>query len=165
MPYTASFRTKIVQKLMQPNGPSQLSVSRDTGVPQTTLSRWMKQARTIAPMSPKNSSRRKKRTADEKLRVLLEASRLPDEELGAFLRREGLHEAQLKEWREAARAGLASLSGDRRSPETQRVKQLESELLRKDKALAELSALMILRKKVQALWGDEDDDTGRNSAK
>lgn len=150
---------------MQPNGPTQLAVSRDTGVPQTTLSRWMQRARTIAPMSPKNPSRRKKRTADEKLRVLLEASRLPDEELGAFLRREGLHEAQLKEWREAARAGLASLTGDRRSPEAQRVKQLESELLRKDKALAEVSALMILRKKVQALWGDEDDDTGRNSAK
>jgi len=34
-----------------------------------------------------------------------------------------------------------------------------------DKALAEVSALLILRKKVQALWGDEDDDTGRSSAK
>ena len=165
MAYSTAFRAKIVQKLMQPNGPTQGAVSRDTGIPQTTLSRWMAGARTIAPMSSKSPSKRRKWTAEEKLRVVLEASRQSDDDLGAFLRREGVHEAHLQEWRAAAKAGLAALSGDRRSPELQRVKQLEAELLRKDRALAEISALLVLRKKVQALWGDVDDDTAGSSAK
>jgi hypothetical protein len=45
------------------------------------------------------------------------------------------------------------------------VKQLEGELRRKEKALAEVAALLVLRKKVQALWGDVDDDTTESSAK
>lgn len=165
MAYSAAFKAKIVQKLLLPNGPTQGAVSRETGIPQTTLSRWLQRARTIAPMPAKHPSKRRKWTADEKLRVVLEASRLPDDELGAFLRREGLHETQLREWRDAAKAGLASLSGDRQSPELQRVRQLEYELRRKEKALAETAALLVLRKKAQALWGDEDDDTPGSSAK
>lgn len=164
MPYSATFRAKLVQKLMQPDGPSQGAVSRASGVPQTTLSRWLQEARTIGPMS-KKSSRRTRRTADEKLRLVLEASRLPEAELGAFLRREGLTETLLQQWREAARAGLASTTGDRKSPELQRIKQLEGELLRKEKALAEVSAILVLRKKAEALWGDVDADTDGNSAK
>ena len=54
---------------------------------------------------------RRQWTAEEKLRVVLEAAQLSEDELGAFLRREGVHEAQLKEWRaavtEAAKAALS----------------------------------------------------------
>jgi len=39
-----------------------------------------------------------------------------------------------------------------------RIQQLEKELQRKEKALAEAAALLILRKKVQAIWGDKEDD-------
>lgn len=165
MPYSAAFRAKIVQKLMQPNGPTQCAVSRETGVPQPTLSQWLRRARTLAPMTSRDTPKRRKWTAEEKLRVVIEASRLPDAELGGYLRREGVQEAQLREWREAAKAGLTSLGADRRSPEAHRVKQLEGELRRKEKALAEVSALLVLRKKVQALWGDVDDDTDGSSAK
>ena len=163
--YSIAMRTRIVHKLMQPNAPSQTSVARETGVSQMTLSRWLQAARTIAPMTARNPTKRRKWTAEEKLRVVVEAGRLQDDELGGFLRREGVQEAQLREWRDAARAGLASLSGDRKSPEVQRVKQLEKELDRKEKALAEVAALLVLRKKVQALWGDVDDDTTESSAK
>ena len=46
-----------------------------------------------------------------------------------------------------------------------RIKELERELRRKDKALAETAALLVLKKKVQAIWGDEDDDTEPKSGK
>jgi hypothetical protein len=39
-----------------------------------------------------------------------------------------------------------------------RIQQLEKELQRKEKALAEAAALLILRKKAQAIWGDREDD-------
>jgi len=98
--------------------------------------------------------------------VVLEAAGVPEAELGAFLRRKGVHEAQLAEWRkqvtEGAVAALRGPSGrDRKAVhvEAKRVRELERELARKDKALAEAAALLVLKKKAQAIWGDEDDDT------
>ncbi len=91
---------------------------------------------------------KKKWTAAEKLRVVIEAATL-DDSLGELLRREGLHEAQLRQWRAGAEAGLteASRKKGRRSPEAMRVRDLERELRRKDHALAEASALLVLKKK------------------
>ena len=101
-------------------------------------------------------------TAEEKLTVVIEAASLPDEELGAFLRERGLHQANLKQWRREMIEGLAepkARSSSKPSAETRRIRELERELTRKEKALAEAAALLILKKKAQALWGDEDDTT------
>jgi hypothetical protein len=105
-------------------------------------------------------------TAEEKYQVVLEAAGVPPAELGAFLRRKGLHEAQLQAWRDlvaqAARAALGAGSKGRRaqaSKEAQRIRELEKDLQRKEKALAEMTALLALKKKLDLLWGDADDDT------
>jgi putative transposase len=106
----------------------------------------------------------KERSAEDKMRLVLEASQLSEDELGAFLRREGLHEAELDQWRDAMMSGLKPAASKRaRSNEARRVRELEKELRRKDKALAEAAALLVLQKKVQALWGDEDDDTKKEN--
>jgi transposase-like protein len=113
--------------------------------------------------SPKQSQngRPRKWTATEKLRVVIESAALSEQELGEFLRREGLHGADLKRWREAAVAALGGSSQERseRAAGARRMKALERELVRKEKALAEAAALLVLKKKVQAIWGDEDDST------
>ena len=114
--------------------------------------------------TPKPDLPRRERSAEDKLRLVLEASRLSDAEMGEFLRREGLHEAEVHEWRDAMIAGLKPASTKTgNSREERRVRELEKELRRKDKALAEAAALLILQKKVRALWGDEDDDTKKES--
>ena len=79
---------------------------------------------------------------------------------GAYLRRAGLHEAQLAEWRAAALSGLSE--GGKaapRVPESRRIRTLEQELRRKEKALAETAALLVLRGKMEAFWGVEGDGT------
>ena len=38
------------------------------------------------------------------------------------------------------------------------IKQLKQEIKRKDKALAEAAAILILRKKLNALWGEDEDE-------
>ena len=105
-------------------------------------------------------------TAKEKLSIVLEAASISDEELGAFLRSKGLHEAQLKEWHalatqaaQEALAGPKKKSGKKASSETKKIKQLERELRRMEKALAEMAALITLQKKMKEIWGDGDDDT------
>jgi transposase-like protein len=106
-------------------------------------------------------------SAEAKLQVVLEAAALSDDELGEFLRRKGLHDAQLEQWREQLERAAPEVFGSRRrakvSPEVKRIRELEKELLRKDKALAEAAALIVLKKKALAIWGDEDDDTDPRS--
>ena len=102
-------------------------------------------------------------TAEEKLQVVVEAAAEPETELGAFLRRQGLHEAQLQQWRQQVLAALeqrTTRTSKKSTPEARQLRELERELARKDKALAEAAALLILKKKAQAIWGDEDDTTG-----
>lgn len=96
-------------------------------------------------------------TAQERLQVVLEASKLSEADLGSFLRSKGLHEASLTEWRGAMLEALRNPA--KVSPEARRVRELERELDRKEKALAEAAALLVLKKKVQTIWGDEGDST------
>jgi len=102
-------------------------------------------------------------SAAAKLQAVLESAELSDDKLGEFLRRKGLHEAQLAQWRELLTKAAPDVF-DRRgrkkpSLEKKRIRELEKELGRKDKALAETAALLVLKKKALAIWGDEDDNT------
>ena len=166
----------MVERLSGPHAPSATSLAGETGVSQATLSRWLKGAATVAPKmarrdkqkppSTSSSKRPQDWPAEQKLALVLEAAAVPEAELGALLRSKGVHEAQLAEWREAATAGLRGPSKhDRKaaSVEARRVRDLERELARKEKALAEAAALLVLKKKAQAIWGDADDDTDPGS--
>ena len=185
--YPTEFRETVVRRLTGPSPATVTEVSEETGVHQTTLSRWVREAggrRSLATMA-KNKTKNRIRTRstgteavaarrpqdwtlEEKLQVLIETASLSDEELGAYLRRQGLHEAQLTQWREAVDEALhRAVPKPKVSPEQKaqkrRIQQLERELSRKDKALAEAAALLVLKKKVQAIWGDEDDGTSEGS--
>jgi hypothetical protein len=88
-------------------------------------------------------------TAERRLTAVPQASQLSEGELGAWLRTHGLHRAQLDEWRAAMLAGLAGrgASGVSTGGHGRRVKELERELRRKDRALAEAAALLMLKLK------------------
>ena len=167
MTYTEAFKSKMVQRLLRPPTVSQGELSRRTGVPQATLSDWLREA-TVKDVSKKKrvlpakelSDAPKVHSAEEKLRVLNEAANLSEQELGEFLRRDGLNSTSLDDWRQEALAGLRPAPQQPgRSGDAKRIKELERQLQRKDKALAEAAALLILQKKVQALWAVADDDT------
>lgn len=161
--YSDTFKARVVQRLVGPHAVSANALANDLGVSQESLSRWLRQARNVGGMP----SSKKQWTGAEKLRVVTEARGLTGSALGALLRHEGLHEAQLTAWRAAAEAALGAPAQPRpgHSPEAQRIRELERELRRKDKALAETAALLVLKKKVQAIWGDEDDLTDPTSAR
>jgi transposase-like protein len=175
MKYSNAFKARMVQKMTGPNGKSAAALAQEVGICQPTLSRWLRHAAaTVQPMHRQQGEqtnttparRPQDFTAQEKLTVLVEAASLSEHELGALLRRKGLHQAQLAEWRQAALEGLASDRRRAKKPaEHRRIRELEKELLRKDKALAEAAALLVLKKKASALWGDGDDDTDPRSAR
>jgi transposase len=166
--YSNGFKARMVQRMAGAERISASALAKEVGVTQPTLSRWLRDARTVAHVGGSSSSgkgrgskRSQKRTAEEKLRLVQEAASLSGEELGAFLRREGVHEAQLDEWRSAVLSALSPPKKKSAGPssEARQVAALEKELDRKEKALAELAALLALKKKAQEIWGDGDDDT------
>ena len=106
MIYTDSFKAKMVQRLSAPNAISAIKLSKEVGVSQSALSRWLEVARTVGPMTKERPSDRvvqtgNTRPAAEKIRIVMAAAALAPDELGAFLRREGVHEVEVEQWRVA----------------------------------------------------------------
>ena len=115
--------------------------------------------------SPAPVGRGEPRSPQEQLRILALASSLTGDEMGAMLRREGVHAAELDAWRGAV---LEALRGRAPAPATstadrKHIQHLERELARKEKALAEAAALLLLQKKVRVYLGDEDERTTEKS--
>ena len=168
MAYSGKFKEKLLAKALAPSA-NVSGVARQAGIPKQTLFTWIEQAK-IGSVSSRSKKKRgrprssSKWSPEEKLRLLTESATLSDEELGAFLRKEGLHESDLAEIRTAALIGLEPPKRSQGpSPEEKRIKQLERELNRKEKALAEAAALLVLSKKYRAIMGGEDDDTGESN--
>jgi len=161
----------MIQRMTGPKAMSATELSRQVRVPQPTLSTWLRGARRLSRMgrqqendaSPPPPMNPGSWSAEEKYRVVIEASAVPESELGEFLRAKGLHAAQLEEWRRLMKAALAPGGGKGGRPaeksDKKRLQELERELRRKDKALAETTALLVLKKKLAMLLGDEDEGT------
>ncbi len=178
MEYSELVRARMVRRMVGPGALAATELSRETGIPQPTLSRWLRGAASIRLVTAKPEDDAKlpdpaKRPQDwspmERLQFVVEANKLGDQELGEFLRRGGVHREQLDTWRTLLDEVFARPNPSRRSPEGKRIKQLERELARKDKALAETAALLVLQKKLHLLFPedseDEDDDTSDGSDK
>ena len=156
-PYSPAFKIRMVRRLVGPDGMSANALAREAGISQSNLSRWLRESRNVGDMDP---SSKRQWTGAQKLSVLTAAQGLSESELGALLRREGLHETDLTTWQAAAEAALTEPGrGAVRSIEQRRILELERELRRKDAALAETAALLVLKKKAQAIWGDVDEST------
>ena len=170
----------MVKRMVGPPGLSPKRLADETGVSATQLYVWLSAARKVglmtakkAPPTPKEGAGGKTWTPEEKLRVLGVATTLKDEELGAFLRREGVHEDELQSWRDVAAGALSSAEAAPSAPLTlsqrrrlvaaeKEAKELKRELRRKEKALAEAAALLVLEKKLVALGWDERRTQGED---
>jgi len=102
--------------------------------------------------------------AEEKLKVVLETASMSESALGEYLRKKGLHGVEVARWREEALSGLKTEKRGRPKVDPEivklrkREKELERNLRKKEKALAEASALLVMKKKAELIWGAGEDD-------
>jgi transposase len=159
--YSDEFKQKMVAKLLSPKSPSFATLSEETGVHITSLRQWVKDHANGNSMSKK--SKTSKFGPDEKFQILMETASLKENELGEYLRKKGLHSSQLEEWKQDALSAI-KISSQRyqKDPELAELrnkeKNLQKELQRKDRALAEMAARIILLKKSRLIWGDAEED-------
>jgi len=168
--FPPELKERLVRRLLAPESASPAALSKETGVSQTTLWRWRQLALATAGEVEADSSP-DKRSPQEKVRLVVASDALSGQELGAFLRTEGVHLADLQRWREQMLAALSpstTLDATARR-ELRQLRQekeaVERELRRKEAALAETAALLVLSKKARRLWGDEDAPTAGKSDK
>ena len=182
MQYTDMFKNAMIQKMAGPDAISASALSKKVDVPQATLSKWLRMggvgssynfpnnAHEYTNMAKiKGPKRPNDWNAEDKLKVIMEAASLKDGQLGEFLRKKGLHQTHLEQWRlqmlDGLQNGFSKKSAKQKKADAKRIRALEKEINRKDKALAETAALLVLKKKVQEIWGDEDDPTTGSNGK
>ena len=139
-------------------------VSRVLGVSSWSLYQWAKRYGNDQGMVKRNR-RPGERNAQEKLKAVIEFEGLEGEKQGEYLRREGLHSEHIAGWKKSMEAGLesggGSLTAVNRSEwaaDKKKIKELERDLHRKDRALAETTALLVLKKKADLIWGSGENE-------
>jgi transposase len=161
--YTDEFKEQVVRKMMPPNAMSVAHVSRETGVSEQSLYNWRNRYRREGNAVPADPSNPESWSGENKLSVVIEVAALNAQELSEYCRRKGLYSEQVARWREGAIIGNEPCDylnkSDRHELKKERKKSrsLEKELKRKEKALAEAAALLILKKKARAIWGEDED--------
>ncbi len=161
--YSMDFKEAAVRKMMPPNAVPVRAVSQETGVSDVTLYKWRKEYRDRGVAVPGDDVNPENWVPQDKLAVVIETAGFNAVELSEYCRKKGLYPDQIERWREAALKGygrdeaLQQQQVNGRKEDRRKIKQLESELRRKEKALAEAAALLVLRKKAQAIWGEDED--------
>jgi transposase-like protein len=155
--HSAEFKKSIVQKITTIGGPSIMEMAVKSGIHHTSIRNWIK-------IYANNSSMKKSKewTPEEKLDAIIKASTLAPNELGEFLRTNGLHLVEVEQWRQDIFSSQRPVGRPRLDPELVELrakeKELSRDLKRKDKALAEMAARIILIKKSQLLFGIDEED-------
>jgi transposase-like protein len=154
-------KAAILKRVLPPNNESIVSVSQDTGVARATISYWKKRAADGILEVGDEALRPSDRSPAEKLTLLLESRGVEEQQHGEWLRSHGLHTEHLPLWEQELRDIVTEKEKKRREELAElkrKNKELEKELQRKDKALAETAALLALKKKAEAIWGDDEED-------
>lgn len=140
------------------------ALAKEHGISEQTLYTWRQKLKSQGVPVPGNGKNADEWSSRDKFSVVLETAHLNEAQLSEYCRSKGLYPEQVAQWRitcQEANATEAERSRDQRAQnqsDRKEIKQLKRDLQRKEKALAEAAALIILRKKAQAIWGEPEED-------
>jgi len=162
--YSPHLIESIITKALPPNAAPIVELAKESGIPYSTIYTWVSMSRKNRSKSNNNiPTRPKSQSAEAKFKAVMDTLNMTEEEKGAYCRQHGFYTHHLEEWKKLILEGLGATHTEKSQKiENQKtkieIKKLQSDLRRKDKALAEVSALLILKKKADLLWGDNEDD-------
>jgi hypothetical protein len=158
--YPQELKDRLIVRMLAPHNESVPALARETEIPKDTLYGWRKIALGQVTPVPAEAPAPVPLSSDDKFAIVLETARLNAHELGEYCRTQGLFTQQVQTWRERCTAANASAPSraeqEQTREQTREIRELRVELLRKEKALAEAAALLLLQKKVRSLWGEDE---------
>ena len=164
MNYSPELKEALLRRMLPPNNESISKIAKEEGLSEQTLRNWRDKARKDGYAVPGIDSTPDDWSTQDKFLTVVETAGLSETELAEYARKKGLYVEQIKDWKDAcmnANGGIAKEAArlNRELKESQKErKKLERELQRKEKALAETAALLVLSKKANAIWGEPEDD-------
>ena len=163
MNYSPEYKEAMLRRMLPPNNESIKKIAKEEGLSEQTLRNWRDKARKEGYAAPGKDSTPDDWNTQDKFLIVVETASLNETELAEYARKKGLYVEQIKAWKDAcmnANGGIAKeaarLNRELKDSQKERIK-LEKELQRKEKALAEAAALLVLSKKANAIWGDLED--------
>ena len=164
MNYSKEFKDSILRRMLPPNNESISTIAKEEGLSEQTLRNWRDKARKEGYAAPGTDSQPDNWSTQDKFLVVVETASMNEADLAEYARKKGLFVEQIRAWRDAcvnANGGIAKeaarLNQELKDSQKER-KKLEKELQRKEKALAETAALLVLAKKANAIWGDPEEE-------
>lgn len=156
-PFSLALKHQMVARLTGINAVSAAQLARETGISQQNLSRWLSQSRS-SPFQAVDEGIVSAWTVEQKARVIAHAAALAGDELSRYLAGEGVRLAHFRRWRVALEE-----AGEESVGMAKRIGKLERELARKERALAEAAALLLLRGTIDSqrkneVVGDKDNE-------
>ena len=164
MNYSPELKEALLRRMLPPNNESISKIAKEEGLSEQTLRNWRDKARKDGYAVPGTDATPDDWSTQDKFLTVVETAGLSETELAEYARKKGLYVEQIKDWKDAcmnANGGIAKEAArlNRELKESQKErKKLERELQRKEKALAETAALLVLSKKANAIWGEPEDD-------
>ena len=164
MNYSSELKEALLCRMLPPNNESITKISREEGISEQTLRNWRDKARVDGTAAPGTDAVPDDWSTQDKFLIVVETASMSEAELAEYARKKGLYVEQIKAWRDAcmnANGGVAKQAAElsKKLKESERAnRQLQKELERKEKALAETAALLVLRKKADAIWGDPEEE-------
>ncbi len=144
--YGEAFRNRTVGRLLPPESADAGALAKEIGVSVQTLERWREDAQSRPALG-------RAWTAGARLEAVITTAAMSEAGKNAWCREHGVYPAELDKWRLNATTALAEPEEAQATrQDKKRIKELERELLRKDRALAETAALLVLSKKVAAIF-------------
>lgn len=149
---------------MPPNNEAISRISEETGITEATLYKWRKATRATGNATPGDGQGSEQWNSEDKFLIVMETYSMNQAELAEFCRKKGLYKEQIEVWSETCLNENGRESNQTKQfnlelkEEKKRARTLEKDLLKKEKALAEAAALLLLRKKAQAIWGDQEEE-------
>ena len=170
--FTKAFKIQAVQKaLSRDEGVSVKEVADSLGVGFSTLQKLIRQSRNqeleTALPDEMHAMIKEKRpqdwSLDGRLNMVIACASLSDEAISELCREKGIYPHNVNQWKNDFVSGKAVSADVKKQVDNKNLKNenkaLKKELTRKDKALAETAALLVLQKKVNEIWGSDEDSS------
>jgi len=162
MSYPKARKEAVLKKMLPPTNRPIAVLAKEEGIAEGTLYGWRKKARSEGRLMPDGDSSPQGWNASDKFSAVLESAAMNEDHLSQYCRERGLYPEQIKQWREACEQANDWQQAQTKTlkqaaqKDSKRIRELEADLRRKEKALAETAALLVLRKKALAIWGEDE---------
>jgi transposase len=167
--HTQSFKIQAVEKALSRSSQTSLQEIADSlGVGYSTLGTWMSKSRkheleSVNPLMKTKEKRPQDWSMEERLNMVISCASLEEEKMNAYCREQGIYSHHVKQWKDDFANDHLSVSKVKSQTQLKQLKKenkiLKKDLNRKEKALAETAALLVLQKKVNAIWGNDEDNS------